>query len=365
MKPKYLDVRNCKALLPKHTSIPIERQLEEYLDNTNKGASGHEGIIDELIKHNEKSIGKTLRFYKSSKVFDVSLVVHMARQGFLCTTIDRPQNEPFKLHLEFAYEDGTHWIITLPLQYLLKGWGDANKGFQCYLHVVAQNIKPQQVSMHEMKTANEFFIPARLDVKEHYYFGITGRNWLQRFDEHMREVRKGSKRRFHQAWKNNFGIKNALYSSTLMHVNLTKDEAYNWEEGMIDKHETVTGEHGLNMIPGGYKGIRELYKCKIINNMNISPEERDEATGKYIRQYSRKGKPAPWMAEHWGIVDNYLNYINTREDTLSDDEVRKIRALAKQGKSPEDILEETTARNLRQVKDVISRKYYDKVEDIE
>jgi len=363
MKPKYLDLRNCKSLLPKHTGIPIERQLEEYLDITNKGTSGHEDIIDELIKHNEKTTGKKSRFYKSVKKFDISIVIHMARQGFMCTTIDRPTIEPFKLHLEFAYENGTHWIVTIPLQYLLKGWGDANNGYQCYLHVVAQNIKPQRVSMYEIKTRDEFLIPARQDAKEYYYFGITGRNWLQRFDEHMREVQKGSKRRFHQTWKDNFGIENALYSSTLMYVNLTKDEAYNWEEGIIDEHETVTGEHGLNMIPGGYKGIRELHKCKIIKDIDISPEERDEATGELIRQFSRKGKPAPWMAEYWGIKENYLNYINSREDTLSDDDVRRIRTLAKDGMSPEDILKETVARNLRQVKDVISRKYYDNVED--
>ena len=63
MKPKYIDKSNCLALLPKQQDAPIVRQLDEYLDNTNKGVSGHEGLIENLIKHNEKTICKKSRFY--------------------------------------------------------------------------------------------------------------------------------------------------------------------------------------------------------------------------------------------------------------------------------------------------------------
>ena len=39
------------------------------------------------------------------------------------------------------------------------------------------------------------------DKDDYYYVGITGRNWLQRLSEHMREVRNGGRRRFYRAWK--------------------------------------------------------------------------------------------------------------------------------------------------------------------
>ena len=96
-------------------------------------------------------------------------------------------------------------------------------------------------------------------LKEYYYFGITGRNWLLRFREHIGEVRRGSHKKFHQAWRENFGMEKVLYVSTLMYVNFTKDEAMYWEENTIVSDGTVTGSHGLNMIAGGYKGLRELY----------------------------------------------------------------------------------------------------------
>lgn len=363
MKPKYIDKSNCNALLPRQQDAPIVRQLDEYLDNTNKDNSGHEGLIDKLIKHNEQTIGKTLRLYKSPNPIDICLTVNLTspiKVGVGCITTDRPPNEPIKLHLEFQYENGMNWKIIIPLQYLLKGWGDANDGYQCYVHVIAQNIKSVRMPTNAM--TDEFFVrPDVSNLKEYYYFGITGRNWLLRFREHIGEICRGSHKKFHQAWRENLDVKDVLYTSTLMHVNLSKDEAMYWEENTIERDGTVTGSHGLNMIAGGYKGLRELHKLRIIKSMDISPEERDEAIGEYIRKHSRKGLPAPWMAEHWGIQENYLNYINKREDTLSDEQVREIRELAKMGMSAEKITEEVNARNVEQVKRILAGKTYTRV----
>jgi hypothetical protein len=82
-----------------------------------------------------------------------------------------------------------------------------------------------------------------------------------------------------------------------------------------------------------------------------------------MRLHPRKGIPAPWMSEHWKVYENYTNYINKRSDTLSDDQVRQIRKLAKSGWNAEKIVKEVGARNIRQVKDAISRKYYRDVKD--
>jgi hypothetical protein len=266
MKTKYLDTKNCKALLPKHVGIPVERQLDDYLVNINSGGSGHPGLVEKLIQHNEKTIGQSIRLYEMDNAPDLCFIVRLSNEikvGIESWTLDQPLNKIVKFHLGFDYASGVHWKIILPLQYLLKGWGDANKDYQCYIHVISENHKPQTVSMNRM-TGETFFQPDRHNINEFYYIGITGRNWLQRLGEHMREMRHGSNKQFHQKWREKLGLENVLYTSTLMHVNLSKDKAMDWEEGMVDYHETVSGPHGLNMIPGGYKGLRELHKLGII-----------------------------------------------------------------------------------------------------
>ena len=158
-------------------------------------------------------------------------------------------------------------------------------------------------------------------------------------------------------------MKEVLYTSTIVEVNLSYEKAMQWEEWAVDEYKTATSQYGLNMIPGGHKGLRELHKLGITNRVNITLKERDRAIEEYVRRYPRKRMPAPWITEYWGDDDNYLNYINKREDTLTDEQARQIRVLSKLGRIPEEIVIVVGARNIRQVKDVISGKHYGRVKD--
>lgn len=368
MKLKYLDQPNCKALLPKDEFNIVVHQLDEYLENINNGGSGHAGLIDELIQHNKKSTGKQYRLREGSNLIDVCLsVVSITgdkKVRTLNSAIDVSPREPSKLHLEFNNEKGTYWKIIIPIQYLIKNWGDANKGFQGYSHVIAENINPARISISPSGMTEYYPEPHELqNIKQYTYFGITGRNWLLRLSEHLGEIRRGSNKKFHQTWREFIGIKNVLYTSTLVFVNLSYEKVMEWEEWAVDEYGTTSSQYGLNMIPGGFKGQRELYKLGITKRVNISLKERDRAIAEYARRFPRKGIPAPWMTEYWKDYDNYKNYINKRSDTLSDDQVRQIRALNKVDRTPNEIMAEVGARNLRQVKDVISGKYYGDVKD--
>lgn len=367
-KPKYLDINNCVALLPKDEFNIVVQQVDKYLEEINNVDSDQVGLVDALIKQNKKSVGKPSRLLLSQNIIDICLSV-LSISGdnkvkTLNSIIGVLTNEPSKLHLEFNNEKGTYWKVIIPIQFLLKGWGDADKGYQCYHHTIAENIKPVVVTQTKFGMSAKYPKPHELEnLKEYTYFGITGRNWLKRFSEHLGEIRRGSNKKFHQAWREFIGIQDVLYTSTLVDVNYTYEKVMQWEEWVVDDQGTVASPNILNMIPGGFKGLRELHKLGITNRENITLKERDKAIEEYVRQYPRKGIPAPWMAKYWGIDENYLNYINKREDTLSDEKVRKIRLLEKMGRSPEEILKEVGARNVRQVKDVISRKHYGRVKD--
>ena len=370
MKLKYLDESNCKELLPKDEFNIVVLQLDQYLENINQGGSGDTGLVDALIKINKDTIGKSSRLYLKENLIDIGLsVVCIAgdnRVRTLNSSIPVLMNEPSKLHLEYNNEKGTYWKLIIPLQYLLKGWGDANKGYQCYHHTIVENIKPAVISKTPFGTTEKY--PSQNDLKnlkQYTYFGITGRNWLKRLSEHLGEIRRGSNKKFHQAWRDVIGIQDVLYTSTLVNVNYSYEKAMQWEEWAVDEHGTASSPNILNMIAGGFKGFQELHKLGITKRINIKLKERDKALEEYAKRYPRKGIPAPWVKEYWKDYDNYKNYINKRSDTLSDDQVRHIRALNKIGKSPNEIVGEVGARNIRQVKDVISGKYYANVEDEE
>jgi len=197
------------------------------------------------------------------------------------------------------------------------------------------------------------------DSDEYYYVGITGRNWLLRLGEHIREMHRGSRKRFHAAWRESLGLRDVLFVSSLLDVNLTFEDAMDWEELHVDKF--AYGPNGLNMIPGGFKGLRHLHKLGIIARQDISLEERERAMAEYLRQNPRKGIPNPFMAELWKDDNHYLKVNEANPKRLSAEQVRLIRRLAAEGISVEEIVTEIGALNETQVKNVIAGRYYRRV----
>ncbi len=173
----------------------------------------------------------------------------------------------------------------------------------------------------------------------------------------MGEMGRGSRKRFHSAWRQSTGQANVHFSSHLVNINLTYKEAMSWEEYHTDR----IGPNLLNMISGGFKGLRELHKYGIINRRDISLEERDRALAKYARQNPRKGMPNPFITELWKDDDYYLKVIEARPKTLSQEQVREIRRLAEQKRTLAQIVEEVGALNELQVKNVISGKTYQRI----
>ena len=91
--------------------------------------------------------------------------------------------------------------------------------------------------------------------------GITGRNWLKR-NEHFIETIEAAMSDLKPRLRESLGMDNILIHSSLEEVNLTYEEAMNWEEKYVDDtHDN--GFNCLNTISGGFKGLRELHKHRI------------------------------------------------------------------------------------------------------
>ena len=145
-----------------------------------------------------------------------------------------------------------------------------------------------------------------------------------------------------------------------MDINLTFEDAMLWEELHVDR--VAYGPNGLNMIPGGFKGLKFLHKHRITDRIGISLEERDRAISDYLRQNPRKGIPNPFIAELWKDDDFYLKNIGARTKTLSPNQVRMIRELWAKGRSVAEIAEEVGALNETQVKNVIAGRTYQRIQ---
>lgn len=353
MRTRFLDARNCHALMPRGHGLSLVQRLEVCLGQINDSNGALRGSIDHLIKRNEKTRSQSCgskRLIESP--VEVGQFSDVESRWVNTRAIQRPYLGPANLHTIQAYGEGLAWKSIIPLQFLLKGWGDANSGHQCYLHTISHNLS-------QVKTFEDWRARVEADLDEYYYVGITGRNWLLRLGEHIREMHRGSRKRFHAVWRESLGLSDVLFVSSLIDINLAFEDAMDWEELHVDKF--AYGPNGLNMIPGGFKGLRHLHMHGTIARQNISLEERDRAVAEYLRKNPRKGIPNPFMAELWKDDDYYLRVIEARPKTLSGKQVRLIRRLAAEGKSTEEIAEEAGALNETQVKNVIAGRTYRRI----
>jgi hypothetical protein len=353
MKTRFLDTRNCHALLPQGHGLPLAQQLEACLQGINDKQGPLHGEIDRLIKHNQRTQSAShgsARFIDSP--VEIAQASDVSSRVINTQAVTRPDKGPPKLHTILAYEDSMAWKTIVPLQFLLKGWGDANRDHQCYVHTISRNIS-------QVKSLYDFRARAKADSDAYYYVGITGRNWLQRFSEHIGEMRRGSGRDFYVRWRESLGLRDVLFVSSLMDINMTYNDAMDWEEFNVDR--VAYGPNGLNMIPGGFKGQRLLYKAKLIGRDNTSLEDRERAITKFVRQSSRKGIPNPFIAELWQHEEHYLKVNESHPKRLSAAQVRRIRAMAEDGASIAAIAEAVGALNQTQVKNIIAGRTYRRV----
>lgn len=282
--------------------------------------------------------------------FEIAQNAHIERRDVHTQAIQRFWPGPAYLHRIQLYEqNNTIWKVIVPLQFLLKGWGDANEGYQGYIHTITQNFdkKTGFTPWHDQ-------IDGTLD--SYNYVGITGRNWLLLLTEHIGEICRGSRKSFHDTWRESMRLNNVNFCSHLWEVNLSYEEAMNWEEATVDKFSD--DPNILNMIPGGFKGLRYLHKLGITEKTRLSLEERENAITEYARQNPRKGIPNPFMVQLWEDDEFYTKVIEARPKSLSRDQVRMIKKLHELGQGIPEITKKVGAINELQVKRVIEGKTY-------
>jgi hypothetical protein len=357
---RFLDPRSCDLLMGnllqgKIGSLPLSLlyfQLEAFLRGAHECYTPEVGTIPQrLLEHNLKvdrsrATSEMLRidadvvfqYDAQSKKTDVTFKAYFQTPGF-----ERPAKQHrVVLHVLVNEAGGVKRSVSVPLQSLMVGWGDVAEGHQGYSHSIS------------------FFDDEGNHLEQWFYVGITSRNWLERMEEHFQEMRSGSNKRFHLAWRTYAGNSRVMLSSELIVLNHSFDGIMDWEEEQVDVH--MAAGNSLNMIPGGCKGLRFLHEHRLTTNADISLEERENAIVEYVR---REGTRAPvpnlFLAKLWRDDGFYLKVLAGRDDVLTPAQVVAIRQLAAEGKDERLIFEIVGARNVDQVRRVLAGKTYKRI----
>lgn len=282
-------------------------------------------------------------FYDAAtKETDIQFKAYFDNPGF-----ERPpEQHRVVLHIYIKESNNLQHSISVPLQVLMVGWGDVTEGSQGYCHSIT-------------------FLDEERELEQWFYIGITTRNWLQRMEEHLREVKSGSNKRFHAAWRAYAGDAQVVLGSELIVLNHTYNDIMNWEEEQVDIH--MTSRNSLNMIPGGFKGLRFLHEHRLTSRVDVTLEERDAAITKYVKgkytkpRSGRAGVPNLLLSTLWLDDNYYLKVLASRNDVLTPGQVVAIRQLANVGKNEDQIMKIVGARNVKQVKRVLAGKTYKRI----
>ncbi|MBI5889761.1 MAG: hypothetical protein HZB47_03670 [Nitrosomonadales bacterium] len=309
------------------------------------------GVIDKLLAHNMNRGGLKPWDMYGGLDFDIVHTSHKdagrveteVKAYFYHVQYCRPENERrIVLHIHSHKVSGTEWSISIPLQMLMKGWPKIENEHIGYAH---------SITLTDPNTG---------EMDQHYYVGVSKRNWLIRMAEHFREIQTGSNKTFHRAWREYIGRRDVLLGSELVIGNHSFEQIMDWEEEMVDKYMALG--KSLNMIPGGFKGIKFLHEHRLLNSaQNIKLEERERAISEYQRLNPRIGIPNLLISELWKNEEYAQKVICGVEGRLSVDQVREIRRLNALGMPIEKISLMIKALNVRQIERVLSEDTYSRI----
>jgi hypothetical protein len=380
---QFLDRENALALLP----IPPEclAEIDDALAKLNEGERGGiVGSIDTLVQINKRTRfntkswgrlkqGAALNFAVSytfitfevedtdDYAFSFNAFRHNSPQApMLMVSLDRCSGaRPTNLQNPGDTYVVSRRVISVPLQCVVKNWGDASRDHMIYEH----HIAPMD---HSQEQLGERFKAAR-------YIGLTSRNWQTRYREHQRDALTGSELLFHTTLASVFpegGVSQAgmgvfeivrrglCLISELEYVNLTYDEAMQVEEKLVER---TLHPAGLNMIPGGFAGLKLLHKLGFLSRAKATVEERNLAAAKYLQQLPRQRNPAPWVSERWEKDEYYEQVVLNRSNTLNREQVHQIRKFGNDWKFNPEIIARLSGASERQVRDVLKGRYYSRV----
>ena len=155
---------------------------------------------------------------------------------------------------------------------------------------------------------------------------------------------KGSHYKCHQALRNY-----TTSDSYLLAAGLSKDEANDLEEKWVDEYTLFPC--GLNMIPGGLKGIKYLQSQGIKTRKGHTSERNPQLVNQHYQVCKKTGRRNILEPPIWAYDDEVMSKIVLgRSDTFSKNELASIRYLNEYLTSLDYSLDEIQKHILRELR---------------
>lgn len=218
--------------------------------------------------------------------------------------------------------------VVLPVNAMLKGSDDL-KGMHCvYVHTI--------------------FTETPLS-----YVGVTKQRWFARLAQHRCAAGSGSKLVFHSALRDHASLP---IQHRVVFSGIDFESAMELEEEFVDAVSLYP--KGMNMIPGGFAGLRYLASIGVHARTAV---ERDNELERIANIETIEGKPNPLCAARWAGDQDFVNrVICGHSGRLTVEQVRQIKMLVSFGKPASDVAAITGAPQ-HKVKSVAVGKTYGRV----
>lgn len=210
---------------------------------------------------------------------------------------------------------------------------------RCFIHLGQAGVDGSAGEYQGQYTVYLHRFCKREDYNNSYfqYVGITKRGWTSRFRQHLNEARNGSPYLFHRALAECTTDK-YVSEHYVTHAGLSFEDAMMVEEKLVAEH-TLNALHagGLNMIPGGFAGIRFLGARGFKGITPKKWEHRASLVRDFNAYCQRAGKPNAALSLKWTVDDFAAKMILSNPNNLNRDQVSRIRTLSNFGMSAEEI----------------------------
>jgi hypothetical protein len=168
----------------------------------------------------------------------------------------------------------------------------------------------------------------------------------------------------------------------ILEVDLTEAKAMDMEQAMVEGtrdrdilDRVIVGDDasqrwfagtlypkGLNMIPGGYEGLRYLHRIGALASREpVDVDRREELMSTILRDAKRESKPNPLLAALWLDDDYAERIICGPEGRLKPKQINDARFLHALGKPVAEIRETVGAKDDGQILRLLRGKTYGRV----
>jgi len=170
------------------------------------------------------------------------------------------------------YHNKTLHSFIVPLEYLL-GFNEnavlREGSYQLYSHTILSSDNQTAINKELASIRDNNRFADMPSVRQYHldnaflYVGITKRTWLQRYRQHCNDTRRGSNLLFHRALRGEFCDIGCI-EHIVERAGLTERQALEIEEKEVETRSLRSlHPNGLNMIPGGYTGLKCVYNFAV------------------------------------------------------------------------------------------------------